>query len=267
MWTIEDFEAKLGVRPLICVIHLLPLPGSPGYAGSMLHVIDAAIEDGRAAITGGADALIVENFGDRPFRPQQVDPETVSAMTAALVHLARECVLPMGLNVLRNDARAAIGIAAATGAAFIRVNIHTGAMLTDQGILEGKADVTLRERTRLGLDCGIFADHLVKHAAPIAQVNPVALVKDLRARGMADAIVVTGSATGEAADLEQVETVRQAVSAPVILGSGLTKENARRWGSFIDGAIVGTSIKRDGLISSPIDASRVRALADVFKSV
>ena len=233
----------------------------------MNRITDAALADATALVAGGADAYIVENFGDRPFRRATADPETVSAMTAVIVNLMREFPgFPFGINVLRNDARSALGIACSTGAAFIRVNIHIGAMVTDQGILEGTADVTLRERSRLATDCGIFADHLVKHATPISVIDPAMLARDMRSRGMADVLVVTGAATGEPADIERLRIVRDSVDAPIVLGSGLTLENACMWASLVDGAIVGTSIKQHGLIASPVDATRVRALVEAFKS-
>src|SRR5919112_5093978 len=117
-------------------------------------------------------------------------------MTRVITEVAREVRLPFGVNVLRNDALSALAIAAATGAAFIRVNVHTGAYVTDQGIIEGDAYATLRKRAALAPDVLIFADSLVKHATPLGDVSP----KDLRERGLADAVIVTGSETGAAAD-------------------------------------------------------------------
>ena len=123
----EGFASRFG-RPLIGMVHLAPLPGAPLFAGTMDEVIDAALADARALLDGGCDGMLFENFGDRPFFKERVGPETVAAMTRVIAAVTSAVALPFGVNVLRNDALSALGIAAATGAAFIRVNVHTGAI-------------------------------------------------------------------------------------------------------------------------------------------
>jgi membrane complex biogenesis BtpA family protein len=243
------------------MVHLDALPGAPLFGGSLDAVIDSALRDARAIREGGAAGLIVENFGDRPFFATQVPPETVAAMTRVISEIAREVRLPLGVNVLRNDARSALAVAAATGASFIRVNVHTGAMLTDQGIIEGAAAETLRARAALGAGIAIFADHLVKHAAPIAETDPLQVAKDVRLRGLADALIVTGSETGAAADPSILTLLRDALDVPLVIGSGLTPENASRY-LLADAAIVGTSLKRAG----KVDSDLVRAVVAAFSS-
>ena len=261
MLTTTEFIQRFGERAIFGMVHLLPLPGAPLYGGSMRAVIDAALRDARAIAEGGAAGLVVENFGDRPFFASDVPAETVAAMTVVISEIARETKLPFGVNVLRNDARAALAIAAATGASFIRVNVHTGAMLTDQGIIEGRAAETMRMRAALAPNVAVFADHLVKHATPIASADPVQVARDLRLRGLADAVIVTGSETGAAADPSMLATLRAAIDAPLIVGSGITAENAASFRDA-DAAIVGTSIKTEGVV----DAARTRAVATAFGS-
>ncbi len=245
------------------MVHLKPLPGAPLFAGSVDEVIDVAIRDACALRDGGASGFIVENFGDKPFE-KTVGPETVAAMTRVITEVARDVELPFGVNVLRNDGAAAIAIAAATGAAFVRVNVLTGVMATDQGLIEGDAAALLRLRKALGAeDVAILADHMVKHASPIAPIDPVQSAKDLRSRGLADALVVTGRETGGEADPARVELVHAAVpDTPILLGSGLSISNARRFIELVDGFIVGTSIKRGGVVDAPVDSARVRELVD-----
>ena len=242
------------------MVHLLPLPGSPRFGGSLSDVIEAALSDAQAIVEGGAAGIVVENFGDVPFFAAMVPPETVAAMTRVVSEIARAVKKPFGVNVLRNDARAALAVAAATGAAFIRVNVHTGAMATDQGIIEGAAAETLRLRRSLAPEVLIFADHLVKHAAPIGAADPVQMARDLRLRGLADAIIVTGGETGAAADPARLTMLRQAIDAPILVGSGLTAENAASF-TDADGAIVGTSLKKNGRV----DAKRVGDLVKAFQ--
>ena len=237
------------------MVHLGPLPGAPLFT-SFEHLVDAALGDARAIAQGGCDGIVIENFGDRPFTKGRVEAETVAAMTRVVTDVAREIELPIGINVLRNDALAALAIAAATSAAFIRVNVHTGAMVTDQGIIEGDAYATLRKRAALAPDVLIFADYLVKHAAPLGEPSP----KDLRLRGLADAVIVSGSATGAAADPSRLAFLRREIpDAPLLIGSGLTEENAHAFDA--DGAIVGTSIQVDG----KVDPQRVERVVKAFK--
>lgn len=243
-------------RPVIGVIHLLPLPGSP-RARSLSEVHRRALADARSL--RGVHALIVENFGDAPFVAGPVDPQVVACMTS----IAREIPRPLGINVLRNDARAALAIALAADADFIRVNIHTGVMQTDQGIIEGRAAETLRYRKIIGSRALIFADVLVKHATGTG--DPSFVARDTAYRGLADALLVTGPETGRPPDVERLRTVNRAVpDRPVLVASGVTAENLRDFAEA-DGFIVGTEFERGGRSGNPVDASRVRRLMDAWR--
>lgn len=250
------------------MVHLLPLPGAPHFGGSIGQVIEHALRDAKAIVEGGAAGIVVENFGDKPFG-KRVQAETIAAMSRVISEIAREVDIPFGVNALRSDGLAALAIAIATGASFIRINVHTGAMLTDQGVIEGDAAAVLRRRRELGADgIAIFADYMVKHAAPVAQIEPSQAAKDLRYRGLADAIIGSGAETGGEAEPNQFALLRAAVpDAPLIVGSGLTPTNAKRYRGLIDGAIVGTSIKRGGEVAAEVDATRVRAVVNAMKAL
>ncbi len=254
-------------RPiLIGVVHLAPLVGAPRFAGSMTRVVDAALRDAQALVRSGCDALIVENFGDTPFHPVAVPPESVAAMARALLAVrAAHPRTPLGVNVLRNDARAALGLCAALELDFLRVNVHAGAAVTDQGLIEGRACETLRERARLGSRAALWADAQVKHATQLSQESLAQCVADLVQRALADAVIVSGRATGSAPSAERVaEAAGAADRAPVLIGSGLTLENAPELLAHAHGAIVGTALKRGGRVAAPVDPARVRAFAALF---
>ena len=254
----------LGVtKPLIGMVHLLPLPGSPRWGGTMAEVIERALADARALEAGGLHALLVENHGDVPFTPGRVDAATVAAMTAVIAEMRRSVRLPLGVNVLKNDAQSGLAIAAATGATFIRVNVHVGAVVADQGIIQSDAHTTLRYRRLLGADVKIFADVQAKHGAPLAPVELEQEARDCVSRGLADALVVSGKATGEATPLEDVKRVRSAVrDVPLLVGSGVTPDSVAELLSVADGAIVGTFLKRDGRLGNPVDPDRVKRLVE-----
>ncbi|PYN28924.1 MAG: phosphorybosylanthranilate isomerase [Candidatus Rokuibacteriota bacterium] len=249
---------------LIGMVHLPPLPGSPRWDGSMERAIAVALADARALVDNGMDALIVENYGDAPFTRGRVGASTVAAM-AVIAHEIRRALpdAPLGVNVLKSDARSALAVATAIGARFIRVNVLAGAVVADQGIVQTDAHDLLRDRRLLGVDVAIFADVQGKHAMPLAPVELEQQARDLAARALADGLVVSGRATGDATPIEDVKRVRSAVpDVPILVGSGVTPETAPELLSLADALIVGTSLKRDGDVSAPVDPARVRRLVD-----
>src|SRR5512132_4273891 len=247
---------------LIGMVHVAPLPGSPRWDGSMERLVAAAVEDARALVEHGMDALLVENYGDAPFTPGRVEPSTIASLAVVAREIRRALPqAPLGINVLKNDARAALAIACAVGARFIRVNVHAGAVLADQGLVHSDAYGTLRDRRLLGVDIALFADVGGKHAVPLAPVELEQTARDLVHRGLADALVVSGPATGQATPLSEVKRVRSAVpDVPLLIGSGVTAETAAELLSIADGLIVGTSVKRDGDVRQPVDRARVEKL-------
>ena len=252
---------------VIGVIHLQPLPGSPKWGGNLPSVIDHALADAKAYERGGVAAIIIENFGDAPFTKAGVDAETVAAMAAAGSAIRGATKLPLGFNVLRNDARAALALCAACGGTFIRVNVHTGAMLTDQGIIEGNAYETVRYRERICPAASIFADVHVKHAVPLGDFAIEDSAHDTLERGLADALIISGTGTGVAADITDVQRVRRACpNAKILLGSGITRDNVREFLRYADGVIVGTSLKVGGKLFNPVDPKRVAALVKAARA-
>lgn len=251
-------------KPVVGMVHLLPLPGAPGWTGDLDAVLRRAQDDARHLVDGGVDGLLVENFLDAPFHPAAVPPETVAALTRALRAVMDAAPgLHVGVNVLRNDARAALGVAAATGASFVRVNVHTGTMWADQGPLIGQAHETLRVRAALRLECAIWADVHVKHATPPPGATAEDSARDAFERGLADALVVSGTRTGEGADPGRLVSIRRAVpSAELWVGSGATPETAARLLEIADGLIVGSALQRGGRAGAGVEAGRVARFMD-----
>ncbi|MHC4820397.1 MAG: BtpA/SgcQ family protein [Planctomycetota bacterium] len=249
-------------NPVVGMVHLDPLPGSSRWDGNWQRVLDHAVRDAKALKKGGADGAVIENYGDLPFTKGAVEPACVAAMTAALKACVDATGMVFGINVLRNDPSAALGIALAGGGRFIRTNVHTGAVVTDQGLLEGRAAETMRDRARLrGESIAVFADVLVKHAVPLGERDPRRAARDAVLRGGADAVLVTGDATGHHADLREVAIVRDAVpESPVLVASGVKSKDLALIAALADGVIVGTSLKRGGRTSNAVDATRVRAM-------
>lgn len=252
--------------PIIGVVHLLPLPTSPRWGGSLKAVIDRAEQEATALASGGVNGIMVENFFDAPFTKSQVDPAVVSAMTLVIQRLMNLVTLPIGINVLRNDAQSALAIATCVKAQFIRVNVLTGVMATDQGIIEGQAHQLLRYRRELGSDVKILADVLVKHARPLGSPNLTTAVQDTIERGLADGIILSGWSTGSPPNLEDLELATAAANGtPVFIGSGANWENISTLMQAADGVIVSSSLKRHGRREQPVDPIRVSQFVEAVR--
>ncbi|MFT4883484.1 MAG: membrane complex biogenesis BtpA family protein [Natronomonas sp.] len=261
-----DLETTFGTpSPVIGMVHLSPLPGAPNADGSLDAVVEAAVGDAEALEAGGVDGLIVENFGDAPFYPDDVPKHTVAAMTRATRAVAEAVSLPVGVNVLRNDAEAALSVAAAAGGEFVRVNVHTGARVTDQGVIEGRTHETMRLRERLDADLRVFADIDVKHSAPLTEGSIRRELADARERGLADAVIVSGAATGEAVGTPALAGAVEArdsldLDVPILVGSGVDADSVADYLAEADGVIVGTALKDGGETTAAVSGARVAEL-------
>lgn len=252
-------------RVLTGVVHLAAMPSAARGETTFDDVLAAALADAERYAEAGFDALMVENFGDAPFHKGTRDdpvPPDVSAGLAVVAHAVRTATgLPVGVNCLRNDGVAAVGAAAVAGATYVRVNVLTGAAVTDQGLIDGEAARIDRYRRHVAPGVLLLADLFVKHAEPLAAPPLAVAARDLAARSGADAIVLSGARTGEPVSVELLREVRDAVGAfPIWIGSGLSTENAGQLWPLCDGAIVGTAAKVGGETTAPVDAARARAI-------
>jgi membrane complex biogenesis BtpA family protein len=257
-------------KPIIGMLHVPALPGSPQNALSFKEIVRWVLNDAETLLSEGIDALILENFGDAPFFAATVPAHTATFLTtlgcAVKTHFEG---VPLGINVLRNDALTALAIAAAipAEAQFIRVNVHTGARLTDQGIIEGRAAETLRYRKQLGADVQIFADVQVKHSSPLANRPFAEDIADTVSRGLADAIIITGSATGKETPIDDLRIAKSASGhAPVIAGSGVDATSVREILTIVDAVIVGTALKTDHITTNPVSRAATRDFINAVRS-
>lgn len=246
-------------KPIIGVIHLQALPGAPLFNGNLQTIYDQAIAEAEI-FNQYCDGIIIENFKDAPFFPHTVPPETIAAMSAISREVVNRVKIPVGINVLRNDASAAMAIATAVGAQFIRVNVHINAVVADQGIIEGKAYETLRLRAALQSKVLIFADIGVKHAKPLAGRGLDLETKDLTERGLVDAVIVSGTRTGETTSVEDLKLVKEHSKVPVLIGSGTTPDSLPILKPYADGFIVGSYFKKEGKADNEVEVERVLRL-------
>ncbi|GMQ92933.1 MAG: BtpA/SgcQ family protein [Acidimicrobiia bacterium] len=255
----------MSIPQLVGMIHLAPLPGSADFDGDFDAVITAATSDAELLAEAGFDGIMIENFRDAPFFASDVPKVTIASVTTAVHAVYEASRLPIGVNVLRNDGLGALSVAAATPASFVRINVLSGTMFTDQGPIVGQAAEVARLRSQICPEVSIMADVYVKHATPPAGLSLTDATKDLVERAGADAVIVSGSGTGSPVDLEQLTVVAGITHLPVYLGSGATVDNVEAMFGIADGAIVGTSIKVDGVSTNPVDLEAAAAFVQAAR--
>jgi len=259
---------------LIGVIHLPALAGAPRSHGldpaqALARAGSLAVKEAQALTRAGFQGIVIENFGDAPFYKTKVPAETIASM-AVIAGAVREATrLPIGINVLRNDALSALAIAAVTGCDFIRVNVISGVAATDQGLIEGDGATLLRERDRLHAPVAILADAHVKHAQSLSSTDIGLGIEEVALRSLADGVIVTGSTTGRAVDLRLLERASQICRAhrvPLYVGSGATCENLAEMKSFADGVIVGSALRRANQAGAPLDQKRLKEFVKAYRA-
>ncbi len=259
---LDSLDELFGVKnPIIGMVHLWPLPGAPGYSGyGMDTILDQARRDTEALLEGGVDGLIVENMWDLPFYAgTDVQIEAVTAQAVVARKVVEMADVPVGVNVIHNGWQAELAIAVAAGLDFVRVCILTGARLWDTGDLDhGCAANLLRRRKELGAEhLKLFADVDKKHSVPFPGLDLETHIEWTEFY-RADALIVSGRMTGDAPPLEKVRRAKEAATRPILMGSGTTAENITEFLKYADGAIVGSSLKVDGVAENAVDVERVR---------
>ena len=248
-------------HPLVGMIHLPALPGSPGARLGVDEIVAHAVAEARIYRNGGFDGVMIENMHDRPYLKREVGAEVVAVMAAVGREIRRDEPLPLGVQVLAGANRQALAVAAACGAAFVRVEGFVFGHLADEGLFDADAGDLLRERRRIGAEgVLVFADVKKKHASH-ALTADVDIAETARAAEfcLADGVIVTGTATGCTADAGEVAAVAAAVGIPALVGSGVTAENIGRYAAA-DGFIVGSTVKHDGHWAGTLDPARVAAV-------
>lgn len=268
---LDSLAEMFGVaKPVIGMVHLWPLPGAPGYTGYGIQtIIDEARRDAEALLEGGVNGLIVENMWDLPFYVSTDVPlEAMTCQAVAARAIVEMAGVPVGINVVHNGGLVEMAIAVASGASFIRVCILTGARLWDTGELDhGCAADLLRKRKDLHAEhIKFFADVDKKHSLPFPGLD-LATHIEWTEFYRADALIVSGRMTGDAPSVDKVRRAKELATRPILLGSGTTAENIGAFLQYADGAIVGSSIKVDGIAENPVDVGRVRQYMDAVRAV
>lgn len=252
-------------QTVIGMVHCLPLPTTSGFNGDYQKILDRAAQDAITLEQAGVNAVIVENMGDTPFGAL-LNKAQVAALAAAVMQVKNAVSLPVGVDAAFNDCEAGIAIAAITGASFIRVPVFVDTVVFTDGIIYPCAKHCMDYRKAMGKEnIKIMADVQVKHAhMMISGISVEQSAKDAADNG-ADAIIITGTQTGEETPLEMIKRVKEFVKVPVFAGSGVKAENIREQLEIADGVIIGSSLKEGGIVSNPISHDLVKTVLDKLR--
>lgn len=247
------------MKPVIAMIHVDPLPGTPKYAGNVKSIITKAIKEAQLYKDSGVDVLMIENMHDVPYLNRTAGPEITSMMSILLYEVKNVSSLPAGLQVLAGANKQALGAALASGGDFIRAEGFVYAHVADEGFFNSDAAEILRYRKQIGADhVAIFTDIKKKHSSH--SITDDTSIEDTAKAAeffLSDGVIVTGSATGVKPSLEEIRSVKDSVNIPVLAGSGITFENVQEYLKLCDALIIGSYFKADGKWSNPVDPVRV----------
>ncbi len=256
-------------KPVVAVIHVGALPGTPASALSVDELVELAVREAAAYRDGGVDGLVVENMHDVPYLRGRVGPEVVAALAVVARAVKTEARLPVGVQILAGANVEALAVAHAAGLDYVRVEAYAFAHVADEGLIQSSAAELLRFRKKIGAEgVRVWADVKKKHSAhaitaDVSLGETCATVEFMRG----DAVIVTGNATGEPPRAADVKEAKSHCRIPVLLGSGVTPENVAEFYEAADGFIVGTYLKEGGIWSNTVEPARVRRMVEAVRAL
>ena len=260
-------------KPVIGMVHLRPLPGSPLYdpkTMGMKQIIETAIEEAKILEAAGVDGVQVENMWDIPYLPgNQITSDTVAALAVGVNEVRHHVSIPVGVECHMNGADLALSCAVAAGASWIRVFEFCNAFISQSGFIDAIGGKIARQRMTLKAeDIAFLCDVNVKHGSHfiIHDRSVEEQAMDIEAQD-GDAVIVTGFDTGMPPTVEKVLACKEKVKLPIFLGSGISAENAAELLSAADGAIVGSYFKEGGNWKNPVDGKRAEKFMKAVEAI
>lgn len=260
------FNAK---TPIIGMIHLEALPGTPKYKGSVKNVITKAIDEAEIYLDSGIDAIAIENMHDVPYLKRNVESEISTLMSIIGYEIKNRTKLPVGIQILAGANKDAIAAANSAGLDFIRAEGFVFGHVADEGIIESDAGELLRYRKTIGAEnILIFTDIKKKHSSHTI-TSDVSIAETAQAAEffLSDGLIITGTATGKEADLDEIKLVKKNSKLPVIIGSGITDKNVEKFYKNCDGMIIGSYFKKDGDWKNSVDSIRVNKFMKIISTL
>jgi uncharacterized protein len=254
-------------KPVIAMIHVDALPGTPKYGGNVSSIINKARSEALLYKDAGIDVLMIENMHDVPYLNRSAGPEITAVMSILLYEVKNVSGLPSGIQVLAGANKQALGAALASGGDFIRAEGFVYAHVADEGLFNSDAAEILRYRKQIGADhVAVFTDIKKKHSShSITADTDIADTAKAAEFFLSDGVIITGSATGHEPSLEEIRSVKKNVNIPVLAGSGITLDNVRDYFKYCDSLIIGSYFKKEGKWFNPVDVKRVKEFVKKIK--
>ncbi|KAK3607391.1 hypothetical protein CHS0354_022553 [Potamilus streckersoni] len=253
---------------IIGMIHLPALPGTPRNCLVMKDIVRLARHDAEIYKQARVDSVLVENMHDVPYLPgAQIGPEVVSAMTAACVEVKDVFQNgPVGVQILAGANQQALAVAIAAGLDYIRAEGYVFSHVADEGIMDACAGSLLRYRKQIGAEhIQIFTDIKKKHSShAITSDISVTEMSTAAEFFQSDGVILTGTSTGAPASIQEMKDVQQSIRLPVLIGSGVTKDNYQEYSSA-NGLIIGSYFKKGGNWQNPVESKRVMELMEIVR--
>jgi membrane complex biogenesis BtpA family protein len=256
-------------KPVIGMIHLQALPGTPAHRLSMAAITNAAVSEAKLYQDNGLDAVMLENMHDLPYLNRKVGPEIISAMTAVACAVKAAVDIPAGIQILAGANREALAVALAAGLQFIRAEGFVFGHLADEGYMDSCAGELLRYRKQIGAErIAVLTDIKKKHSAHAltadVTIGETAVAAEFF---LSDGLIVTGNATGQPASLSDLQEVRRHSALPVLIGSGINSDNLEQFFPYADGFIIGSHFKEDGKWFNPLSQIRIKDFMQLYKTL
>ncbi len=245
-------------KPIIGVVHLLPLPGSPLFEGNLDAIIDRSLEEIDIFKQGGINGIIIENFHDVPFPNREISKTQLGLMASIITLARREVNIPLGVNVHFNDWEAEIALAYSCRAQFVRVEAFVDTVMTPAGIVQPCCAEVTRYRKMVceNQPVEIWADIHPKYSKVLVP-NALQESAKMAQNALADCIIVTGETTGVETPLDDLKVVKTAVERPILAGSGTNLNNVKETLAIADGVIVGSAFKAGGDVNNKVSLEKV----------
>jgi uncharacterized protein len=262
-----SYELFTTPKPLVGVIHVGALPGTPASSLKVDELIELAVREAAVYRDGGVDGLMVENMHDVPYLRGAVGPEVVAALAVVARAVKSEVSLPVGVQILAGANVESLAVAHAAGLDYVRVEAYAFAHVADEGLIQSSAAELLRFRRKIGAEgVRVWADVKKKHSAhaitaDVSLGETCAAVEFMRG----DAVIVSGSATGEPPRAADAREAKSHCRIPVMLGSGVSPGNVAEFYDAADGFIVGSYFKEGGLWSNTVERARVETLVEAVR--
>jgi hypothetical protein len=257
------------VQPIIGMIHLKALPGTPKFNDNVNMIIDSALSELEIYKKANIDAIAIENMHDVPYLKNNVGHEITSLMSIIAHEIRKATQLPCGIQVLSSANKAALAIAKNAGLDFIRAEGFVFGHLADEGYIDANAGELLRYRKQLNADdIAVFTDIKKKHSSH-SLTSDIDIVATAKAAEyfLSDGLVITGKSTGEKANLDEIHKVKSACNLPVIVGSGVTIDNISDYLKASDAIIVGSYFKNGSYWENELDYDKIATFMEKVHSL